>query len=393
MHARAQPSIDTQRQPATRLRALTEDEFRHVIDTAIDGIIVINASGTVLLYNTACEQLFGYSATEVLGNNVKMLMPSPDQESHDTYLENYLRTGRARIIGIGREVRGRRADGSTFPMRLSVGELQSDRDTRLFVGTIHDLTELQRERERIEELQAKLMRVSRASALGAMSSVLAHELNQPLTAIAGFVEASSELIDQGEGKVSDRIRKYIDNAVAQTHRAGSVLRRLREFTQDGVGQRSTENINAIIEEACAFASLGTATEEIDASMNLAADLPSVWIDSIQIQQVILNLVRNSIDALSDLEDGAITISTTHRGDMVEVAVSDNGPGVAPEIRSGLFEPFLSTKPDGTGIGLNICRTIIEAHGGKISLDPESRNGTTFRFTVPVFVDDGDSIGR
>lgn len=393
MHARAQSSVDPQRKPATGLRTLTVDEFRQVIDTAIDGIIVINASGTVLLYNTACVQLFGYSATEVLGSNVNMLMPSPDRESHDTYLENYLRTGRARIIGIGREVTGQRADGSTFPMRLSVGELRGDRDTPLFVGTIHDLTELQRDRERIEELQAKLMRVSRASALGAMSSVLAHELNQPLAAIAGFVEASSELIDQGEGKVSDRIRKYMENAVTQTHRAGSVLRRLREFTQDGVGQRSTEDINAIVKEACAFASLGTATEEIDASMNLATDLPSVWIDRIQIQQVILNLVRNSIDALSNLEHGTISISTTHRDDMVEVAVSDNGPGVAPEIRNRLFEPFVSTKPDGIGIGLYICRTIIETHGGKISLDPESRNGTTFRFTVPVFVDDGDSSGR
>jgi len=141
---------------------LTGDELRRAIDTAIDGMIVIHSSGTVLLYNAACERHFGYTADEVLGNNVSMLMPSPDRESHDTYLESHLRTGSARIIGIGRDVLGRREDGSTFPMRLSVGELRDGDNTLLFVGTIHDLTERQRARERIEELQTELMRVSRA---------------------------------------------------------------------------------------------------------------------------------------------------------------------------------------------------------------------------------------
>lgn len=379
------PSIPA---PTSGPPPLAQDELRHVIDTAIDGIVVIDSSGIVLLYNAACERLFGYGSHDVLGRNVSMLMPSPDRENHDTYIADYLRTGEAKIIGIGRDVTGRRKDGSTFPMRLSVGELHGGGDTLLFVGTIHDLTEVQLARDRIEELQTQLMRVSSSSALGAMGSVLAHELNQPLSAIASFVEAGSALIDQGEGKVSDRVREYIDRAAAQAHRAGDVIRRLRELSRKGTHQRSTEDINVIVEETCAFATLGAATDGIDVTMNLAADLPPVQIDSIQIQQVILNLVRNSIDALAGQEDRAITVATALCDDAVEVAVRDTGHGLAPVVRERLFEPFVSTKPDGLGIGLNVCRTIVEAHGGTLSADPGRENGTTFRFTLPVDVDKG-----
>ena len=363
---------------------LAGDELRRAIDTAIDGMIVIDSSGTVLLYSAACERLFGYAADEVLGNNVNMLMPSPDRENHDTYLESYLRTGTARIIGIGRDVLGQREDGSTFPMRLSVGELRDKDDTRLFVGTIHDLTERQRARERIEELQTELMRVSRASALGEMGSALAHELNQPLSAIAGFVEASAALIERSDGAVPDRVRGFMDQAVAQTHRAGDVIRRLRDLTRKGGPRRSLEDINTVVEETCGFATLGAATEGIDVELDLAADLPPILIDSVQVQQVVLNLVRNGIDALHGREGAAITVATARRSSgELEVVVSDTGPGVAPEVRERLFEPFVSTKPDGIGIGLSICRTIVEAHGGEISVETGAGNGATFRFTLPA----------
>ena len=363
---------------------LGEDKLRRVIDSARDGMIVIDSSGTVLLYNAACERMFGYSAEEVLGNNVKLLMTPPDRKSHDTYIRNYLRSGTARIIGIGRDVTGRRKDGSTVPIRLSVGELREDSDAPLFIGTLHDLTEVLRARERIEELQSELMQVTRASAVGEMGATLAHELTQPLSAVAGFVEASAALIDQGEGAITTRVREYMDQAVAQSLRLGTVVRRLREFTSRGDTERSVEDLNAVVEEICELATLGTATDGIDLEMNLAADLPPVLIDHVQIQQVVLNLVRNSIDALNDCETGTITVSTTPRGDMVEVVVSDDGPGLTPEVRERLFEPFVSTKRDGIGIGLSICRTIVEAHGGRIALDTDTTCGTGFRFSVPVF---------
>ena len=363
---------------------LGQDKLRRVIDAALDGMVVIDSSGTVLLYNAACEPLFGYSPEEVLGNNVKMLMTPPDRNSHDTYIQNYLRTGTARIIGSGRDVTGRRKDGSTVPIRLSVGELRDDNDALLFIGTLHDLTEALRARERIEELQSELMQVTRASAVGEMGLTLAHELTQPLSAVAGFVEASAALIDQSDGEIPTRVREYMGQAVAQTLRAGAVVRMLREFTGRGDTERSVKDINAVVEEICELAMLGTATDGIDLELNLAADLPPVLIDHIQIQQVVLNLVRNSIDALSDCETRTITVATEPKGDMIEVVVSDNGPGLPAEVRERVFEPFVSTKPEGIGIGLSICRTIVEAHGGKIALDTGTKRGTGFRFSVPVF---------
>ena len=367
-----------------RVPILGEDKLRRVIDAALDGMVVIDSSGTVLLYNTACERLFGYSPEEVLGSNVKILMTPPDRKNHDTYIRNYLRTGTARIIGSGRDVTGRRKDGSTVPIRLSVGELRDDGDAPLFIGTLHDLTEALRARERIEELQSELMQVARASAVGEMGSALAHELTQPLSAVSGFVEASAALIDQGGGEIPAKVREYMEQAVAQALRAGAVVRLLREFTVRGDTERSVEDINAVVEEICALATMGTATDEIDLKLNLAADLPPVLIDHVQIQQVVLNLVRNSIDALSDCATRTITVATVPGGDMVEVVVSDNGPGLSSEIRERVFEPFVSTKHDGIGIGLSICRTIVEAHGGRIAVDTGTKCGTGFRFSVPVF---------
>ncbi|MXW51307.1 MAG: PAS domain S-box protein [Gammaproteobacteria bacterium] len=364
--------------------ALGVDKLRRVVDAALDGMVVIDSSGTVLLYNAACERLFGYSAEEVLGNNVNLLMTPRDRRNHDTYIRNYLQTGRAKVIGKGRDVTGRRKDGATFPIRLSVGELRDDADAPLFVGTLHDLTETLGARARIEELRSELMRVARANIVGEMGSALAHELTQPLSAIVGFVEASAALLDQGGGEVPEKVREHMEQAVVQSLRAGDVVRLLREFTARGETERSVNDINVVVEETFRLATLGTAADGIDVKLDLAADLPPALIDQVQIQQVVLNLVRNSIDALSDSEVPAITLETVAGRERVEVVVRDNGPGISPDVRERVFEPFVSTKPDGIGIGLSICRTIIEAHGGRIEVEAGTECGAAFRFSVPVF---------
>ena len=368
---------------------LGEDKLRRVVDAALDGMVVIDSSGTVLLYNAACERLFGYSSQEVLGKNVNLLMTPRDRRNHDTYIGNYLRTGMAKVIGMGRDVTGRRKDGATVPLRLSVGELRDDTEATLFIGTLHDLTETLRTRARIEELQSELMQVARVSAVGEMGSALAHELTQPLSAVVGFVEASAALIDQGGGEMPAKVREYMDQAVAQSLRAGDVIRLLREFVARGDTERSVQDINTVVEETCRLATLGAATDGIDLELNLAEGLPPVLIDHIQIQQVVLNLIRNSMDALSDSEAPAIIVATELGLETVEVVVCDNGPGLSPEVQERVFEPFVSTKPDGIGIGLSICRTIVEAHGGRIAVDAGGNRGTAFRFSLPVF---DESIG-
>ena len=253
--------------------ALGEEKLRRVIDAALDGMIVIDSVGTVLLYNAACEQLFGYSAEEVLGKNVKLLMTRPDRENHDMYLQTYLQTGKARIIGIGRDVRGRRKDGSTVPIRLSVGELRYADGAPLFIGTLHDLTEALRARAHIEELQSELMRVSRASIVGEMGATLAHELTQPLSAVIAFLEASTVLIQQSGGALPAKSRDFLDQAVTQAHRAGDVLQRLREFTGRGDTERSVKDINAVVQEICSLATLGAASDGIHLTMHFATGLP------------------------------------------------------------------------------------------------------------------------
>ena len=221
-----------------------------------------------------------------------------------------------------------------------------------------------------------------------MGSTLAHELTQPLSAVTGFVEASAALIDQSDVEVPARVREYMNQAVAQALRAGAVVRLLREFTSRGDTERSVEDINAVVEESCKLTTLGTASDGLALELNLAADLPPVLIDHVQIQQVVLNLVRNSIDALRDRETRTISVATVPKGDMVEVVVSDNGPGLPEEVRERVFEPFVSTKPDGIGIGLSICRTIVEAHGGRIAVDTGTQCGAGFRFSIPIFDESG-----
>ena len=324
------PTTGVSRSPSL----LGEDKLRRVIDAALDGMVVIDAAGTVLLYNAACERLFGYSADEVLGNNVNLLMTPPDRRNHDTYIRNYLRTGEAKVIGKGRDVTGRRKDGATFPIRLSVGELRDDADATLFVGTLHDLTETLRTRAHIEELQAELMKVARANTVGEMGSALAHELTQPLTAVVGFVEASAALIDQAGGETPGKVREYMDQAVAQSLRAGDVIRLLREFTARGDTERSVKDINVVVEETSRLATLGTAANGIDLVLNLAAELPPVLIDHVQIQQVVLNLVRNSIDALSGCETPAITLETVSGRGRSKWSSATTGPGCPRRFGSG-----------------------------------------------------------
>jgi two-component system, LuxR family, sensor kinase FixL len=359
-----------------------EAHLQSVLDTVPDAMIVIDTRGVMQSFSTTAQKLFGYTAAEAVGRNVSMLMPDPYAGQHDGYLARYLATGERRIIGLGRLVVGQRKDGSTFPMELAVGEMRSG-DRRFFTGFVRDTTERQEAQQRLHDLQAELIFMSRFTALGEMASTLAHELNQPLTAIASYLNGARRLLDRGRPEDRDQIRHAMDSAADQALRAGQIIKRLREFVARGESDRHAEDLRRLIEEASALALVGVKETGIRVTYKFDPRVGLVMVDKIQIQQVILNLMRNALEAM--LEAGGrkeMHISTRPLdGNMVEVAVADTGPGIAPEIMARLFQPFVTSKAQGMGVGLSISRTIVEAHGGTLTAEPAPGGGTIFRMTM------------
>ena len=371
----------TQAKRAITELAEREARLQSVLDTVPDAMVVIEVDGIMRSFSATAERLFGYSAEEAIGQNVSILMPSPYREQHDRYLARYLATGERRIIGIGRVVVGERKDGSTFPMELAVGEMRSDKH-RFFTGFVRDLTERQETQRRLQELQAELTHMSRYTALGEMASTLAHELNQPLTAAASYLNGARRLIDGGVPDSLPIIRDAIDRAADQALRAGQIIRRLREFVARGESERQVENLPTLVEEASALALLGAKEIGVRVSFRFDPEADYVLADKVQIQQVLLNLMRNAVEAMQETErrDLSLTSRAVEDG-MAEIAVTDTGPGIAPEIAAQLFQPFVTSKQHGMGVGLSISRTIVEAHGGRLWTEPNPQGGTIFRMTL------------
>lgn len=367
----------------TRLAAAArEAHLNSILDTVPDAMVVIDSKGLVYSFSAAATRLFGYKLPEVWGRNVSMLMPSPYREAHDSYLERYLSTGERRIIGIGRVVVGERKDGSTFPMELSVGEMISGKD-RYFTGFVRDLTERQETDTRLQELQSELVHISRLSAMGEMASTLAHELNQPLTAISNYMKGASRIVSEIPSDQALLLKSALDKSAEQAIRAGQIIRRLRDFVARGESDRHVDSLSKIIEEASALALVGAKELGIHVRLRLSAAGDLALVDRIQIQQVLLNLIRNAIESMKTSTRKELTISKELLGDQtVIVSVSDTGSGIDPEIRDQLFQPFVTTKSEGMGVGLSISRTIIDAHGGKLWVDDNPAGGAHFRFTLP-----------
>lgn len=372
--------ITDQRAAESALRN-SEAHLRSILSTVPDAMIVIDERGKMLSFSDAAERLFGYAQSEVLGANVSMLMPSPYRERHDGYLERYLTTGERRTIGIGRVVFAMRKDGTTFPMELSVGEATGE-GQRVFTGFIRDLTDRHRTQERLEELQSELIHVARVSAMGTMASTLAHELNQPITAVANYVEAVRDLLAEPNLDELPDIIEALDDAAAEAMRAGHIVRRLRDFVSRGEIEKTVESLPDLINESAAFGLLGAGDKSIGTRIDIDHEAASVLVDKIQIQQVLVNLIRNAVEAMSTATSRLLTIQTApDQPGFVRVTVADTGPGVAPDVAAQLFKAFVSTKAEGMGLGLSICRTIVEANGGRIWMEPAQGGGTQFHFTL------------
>ncbi len=487
-------------------------EIQALLDATVDAVILIDADGIVEVFNHSAERMFGYAAAEAVGQNVSLLMTGRDRHHHDGYLERYVRTGVAHIIGTGRDVRGRRKDGHEFPAFLSVGRI-ADSDPPRFVGFIQDTTlrvqalaAVQRERDRANryleaaqtilvaldlthrvtlinrtgsevlgydedflngrdwidtvvapaekaqvaalvdrlaergprsplhceysivtragldrmiawrcvvledgtgdatgilcsgddvtesrkaerdarESRERMMHVSRLATMGEMATGISHELNQPLAAIANYAQAGVRLMQLPQPELAD-VREALGQIAGQALRAGEIIRRLRSLVKNRITEREAASINDIIEELGPIARADARANDVRIVLNLAQELPPVSVDRIQIQQVLLNLLRNSIDALAAVSAVSRQIvvqsAATEAGD-ITVTVTDNGTGIAPAVLDRLFMPFVTSKTDGTGLGLAISRTIMEAHKGRLDHSPQSERGASFVMTLP-----------
>lgn len=353
-----------------------------MVDTSSDAIITINAKGIIQSFNAAAQRLFGYLETDVLGQNVKMLMPPHFRAEHDGYLERYAQTGERHIIGIGRVVAGEKKDGSTFPLELAVGETRVE-GLPVFVGFIRDLTEIQTEQRRVQELQQELFHVSRLGEMGQVASSLAHEVNQPLAAILNYLQVGKQI---AEGPGDEPMRNILEKVEAQTTRAAEIVKRLRNFIDRRDFERRPESPTKIIEEALALGVVGPSTRAARITLQLMLDAPNVDVDRVQIQQVLVNLIRNALDAMEGQQKRELAIASTLENDNVKIAVRDTGPGISADVRDKIFGAFVSTKPQGMGVGLSICKAIVENHGGRIWFETNESGGTTFSFTLPVYDD-------
>ena len=353
-----------------------------ILSTVPDAMIVIDDRGLIQSFSAAAERLFDYPADTIVGGNVRQLMPLPDRERHDAYLENYAVTGVRRIIGIGRVVIGARRDGSTFPMALSVAEAIGADGEKLFTGFVRDLTERQQTQLRLEELQAELIHVARVSAMGTMASTLAHELNQPITAVANYLETVRDMLDAPKSEELPAIREALSDAVDQAMRAGDIVKRLRNFVARGDAEKTIEHVPSLIGEAAALGLIGTREMGIDARFDLDSDASPALVDKVQIQQVLINLIRNAVEAMTHSAVRRLSIVSAHDGqNFVRVSVIDTGPGIADDMADHLFVAFASSKDEGMGLGLSICRTIVEANGGRIWMERPANGGAAFHFTL------------
>lgn len=487
-------------------------DLQAVLDAAVEAVILIDETGRIETFNRSAERLFGWTAEEVIGRNVSLLMEGADRTGHDGYLKRFLKTGEAKIIGIGREVPARRRDGSVFPAMLAVGEVQQsnprrfvgflhditvrkqaveallksesllrtaqaiaglgnfevplenqgpshwsvevstllgcppddlpadmdvfiqrvvhpddrarferewrraltqfgqletecrllradgetrvvelraqfslDTGRRVVTGTLHDITMRKQAEEAARQSEARLTHFARLSTMGEMAAGLAHEINQPLTAIASFAQAATRMLARPEGIEREDLDEALEQITAQAIRAGEVIRRLRGFVKNREVRQEVVDCSRLVEDSRLLLEADARNNDVRLLLDVANALPPVTADPIQLQQVLINLVRNAIDATTATPGARREVTVRALVDdegMVEIAVIDHGHGLSPAAAERLFHPFFTTKSAGTGLGLVISQSIIRAHSGRLGHRHTPGGGCTFHFTLP-----------
>lgn len=365
-------------------RTVSDVRLDSLLNTAVDGIILIDESMRILVFNSACEQLFGYSSDEVVGENVSLLMPREYAHEHDGYVQNYMDTGERRIIGIGREVRGKHRDGTDFPLELSVGEALTP-EGRQFVGIVRDVRPRKIVERRLNQLQAELVHLARVSAMDEMGSAVAHELNQPLTAVMLYLQAVTRRISALDSDVpkDPMIVDTINKAKREAERAGNIIQRMRHFVEKREPDRRVVQLRPLIEDTLELTRVGTNSEGIAMHLDIGDGIPDVDVDPVQIQQILVNLLRNAFEAVRGSTNPHVVVSAELAPTTVTIRVSDSGPGIPEEVHARLFKAFATSKRTGMGLGLSISRSIAQNHGGDLTVDPGGNGqGASFMLTLP-----------
>ena len=355
-----------------------------LMEAAVDAIIIIESDGAILKFNPAAERMFGYREEEVRGRNVSLLMPESHRSRHDGYLSRYADTGKAAIIGKGREEYGLKKNGETFPMQLSVGEIRQEKGSR-FVGIIRDLSDVRAAQEQVRQLEEQLLHADRLVILGELTAGIAHEINQPLTAIAAYADAGRSIAERRAEDRSEDMLSICERIGEQSRRAGEVVQRLRKLVRSGTVVKGRHDINQIIDNVLLLFEYEIAKTNTTLNFQPSDALEKLYVDEIQIQQILVNLVKNSLDAIAESgqEKGRIEIRITHSSNEARISVSDNGGGVPEADQGRLFESFFTTKARGVGLGLSICRSIAAAHGGNLQYSAEEEGGSRFTLSLPL----------
>jgi len=367
--ARATDAADQARMTAVAAASGHHAHTQAIVETATEGIVTIDAAGGIETINGAAERLFGYTAAEVIGKNVRMLMPQPYRDEHDGYLARYLTTGEKRIIGIGREVVGLRKDGTVFPMDLSVGEGWSD-GQRFFTAVIRDLTER-------KEMQTKLAQTERLAAVGELAAGVAHEVNNPINTIINCAQLIRDGDDpQQNGQI----------IIEEGERIAEIVRDLLQFARDDRDRPQPTSLNEVVQRTLRLIGENFKRHGVVLHLEIPDELPAVKARPQQIQQVLLNLLINAKDALvhGGQDRREVTVSAAIDGNGACLVVKDNGPGIPEHLGMRIFEPFVTTKRarGGTGLGLSISKSIVEGYGGTLTVASLPGEGATFRTWLP-----------
>jgi PAS domain S-box-containing protein len=360
-----------------------EERFRRVVEAAPNAMIMVNQEGQITLANQQAEKTFGYPREELLGCPIEMLVPERLRSGHQGFRHDYLCDPQARPMGAGRELFGRRKDGSEVPVEIGLSPIHTSKGL-LVLASIVDITE-----RKLAELEAARQRhdlthLARVTALGELSSSLAHELTHPITAILSNAQAAQRFLADADVDL-DEVREILNDIVTQDQRAGDVIHGLRLLLKKGEPQKQCDDVdlNEVIRDVVQLMRSDLINRNVTVDTDLAQNLPAVTGDRVQLQQVLLNLALNGCDAMGDSSDRRLLVASQWENGAVRVSVADRGSGIPGEKMEQVFERFFTTKKEGMGLGLSVCRTIINAHHGKIWATNNGGCGATFHFSLPI----------